>query len=85
MRFTSDSRTSPDRHGPGCGGPSVRILAARAGRPAGDIQLRLIAAGLSAALSEAARYWAEQDGASPLTALMDQVVTTFEPLLEGLG
>jgi len=40
-----------------------RVLAARSGRPTGDIQLRLVAAGLSAALSEAARYWAEQDGA----------------------
>ena len=55
------------------------------GRPADDIQVRLVAAGLSAALSEAARYWAEQGGAPPLTALMDQAVTTFEPLLEGLG
>lgn len=62
-----------------------RVLAARVGRPAGDIQVRLVAAGLSAALSEAARYWAEQGGAPPLTALMDQAVTTFEPLLEGLG
>jgi hypothetical protein len=35
--------------------------------------------------SEAARCWAEQDGAPPLAALMDQAVTTFEPLLEGLG
>jgi hypothetical protein len=33
-----------------------RVLAACTGRPAGDIQLRLVAAGLSAALSEASRY-----------------------------
>jgi hypothetical protein len=32
-----------------------------------------------------ARYWAGQDGAPPLTALMDQAVTTFELLLDGLG
>jgi hypothetical protein len=46
----------------------LRILAARCGRPADDLQLRLAAAALSAALSEANRYWAEQDGAPPLTA-----------------
>ena len=51
---------------------------------AGDFQLRLVAAALSAALSEAARCWAEQDGIPPLAALFDQAVTTCEPLLHGL-
>ena len=27
------------------------------------------------------RYWAEPDGAPPLTALLDRAVATFEPLL----
>ena len=62
-----------------------RVLAARSGRQAGDFQLRLVAAALSAALSEAARCWAEQDGTPPLAALFAQAVTTCEPLLDGLS
>ena len=70
------------RQDPGCG----RVVARQPGRfGTNGVGARLVAAGLSAALSEAARYWAEQDGAPPLTALMDQAVTTFEPLLDGLG
>jgi AcrR family transcriptional regulator len=60
-----------------------RILAARSSRPADDYQLRLASAALTAALTEAARYWAEHDG-TPLTTLMDQAITTLEPLLSAL-
>jgi AcrR family transcriptional regulator len=62
-----------------------RVLAGRSGHPAAGYQLRLVAAALSAALSEAARYWADQDGTRPLTTLMDEAVTTFEPLLRSLS
>jgi AcrR family transcriptional regulator len=61
-----------------------RILAAGSSRPADDYQLRLASAALSAALTEAARYWAEHDGTPPLSILMDQAVTTLEPLLRTL-
>jgi AcrR family transcriptional regulator len=61
-----------------------RVLAGRLGQPAHDYQVRLVAAALSAALSEAARYWAGHDGIVPLTTVMDEAVTTFEPLLRSL-
>jgi AcrR family transcriptional regulator len=62
----------------------ARALAVRTGRPVEDYQLRLTTAALSAAITEAARYWAEHDGAPRLTTLMDQAVTTLEPLLSTL-
>lgn len=62
-----------------------RLLAACSGRPADDYQLRVAAAALSAALTEAARYWAEHDGKHPLATLLDQAVTALEPVLSSLG
>jgi AcrR family transcriptional regulator len=62
----------------------ARALAVRTGRPVEDYQLRLTTAALSAAITEAARYWAEHDGTPRLTTLMDQAVTALEPLLRTL-
>ncbi len=61
-----------------------RLLATCSGRPAGDYQLRLAAAALSAALTEAACYWAEHDGKHSLATLLGQAVTTLEPILSSL-
>jgi AcrR family transcriptional regulator len=62
----------------------ARVLASRTGRSVQDYQLRLAAAVLTAALFEAARYWADRDGAEDLAELLDQAVTAVEPLLAAL-
>jgi AcrR family transcriptional regulator len=60
------------------------LLAARTGRPASDYQLALTAAALTAVLFTAARRWATEHGATPLATLLDQAITTIEPLLTAL-
>ncbi|WP_214325988.1 TetR/AcrR family transcriptional regulator [Nonomuraea sediminis] len=60
------------------------LLAARTGRPADDYQLELIAFVLAAVLFTASRRWVADQGATPLTALVDQALTTVEPLLATL-
>ena len=62
----------------------ARSLAARTGRSTEDYQLRLAAATAAAAQFEAARYWAEHDGAESLADLMSQALTAVEPLLQAL-
>lgn len=62
----------------------TRSLAARTGRSTDDYQLRLAAATASAAQFEAARYWAEHDGADSLADLINQALTAVEPLLLAL-
>ena len=60
------------------------LLADRTGRPAGDYQLSLTAAALVAVLFTAARRWATERGATPLATLLDQAITTIDPLLTAL-
>ena len=62
----------------------ARSLASRTGRSTEDYQVRLAAATAAAAQFEAARYWAEHDGADSLADLMDQALTAVEPLLQAL-
>jgi MftR C-terminal domain len=62
----------------------ARVIAARTSRSVQDYQLRLAAAALAAALFEAARYWADNDGADDLAQLVDQAVTAVGPLLAEL-
>jgi AcrR family transcriptional regulator len=60
------------------------LLADRTGRPVGDYQLALTAAALAAVLFTAARRWAAEHGATPLGTLLDQAITTLDPLLAAL-
>jgi hypothetical protein len=62
----------------------TRLLASRTGRPADDYQLELIAFVLAAVLFTASRRWVAEQGATPLAALVDQALTTIEPLLAAL-
>ena len=49
----------------------IRLFSARSGRPVGDYRLRVTAAAFTAAQLEAARCWADADGAASLGQLMD--------------
>ena len=60
------------------------MFSARSGRPAGDSQLRVTTAAFIAAQLEAARCWADADGAEPLSRLLDDAVTLIEPLIAAL-
>lgn len=60
------------------------LLADRTGRPADDYQLELIAFVLAAVLFTASRRWVADQGDTPLAALVDQALTTVEPLLATL-
>ena len=62
----------------------TRLLADRTGRPAGDYQLELIAFVLAGVLFTASRRWVAGQGTTPLAALVDQALTTIEPLLTAL-
>jgi AcrR family transcriptional regulator len=62
----------------------TRLLADRTGRPADDYQLELIAFVLAAVVFSASRRWVAEQGATSLTALTDQALTTIEPLLAAL-
>jgi AcrR family transcriptional regulator len=62
----------------------ARLLADRAGRTAGDYQVQLTAAAFMAVLLTASQRWAADRGAVPLRILVDQAVTTVEPLLAAL-
>jgi MftR C-terminal domain len=59
----------------------ARLLANRTGRPADDYQLELMAFVLAAVLFTASRRWVAEQGATPLAILVDQAITTIEPLL----
>ena len=59
----------------------TRLLASRTGRPGDDYQLELIAFVLAGVLFTASRRWVAEQGATPLASLVDQAVTTIEPLL----
>jgi AcrR family transcriptional regulator len=62
----------------------TRLLAGRTGRPADDYQLELVAFVLAAVLFTASRRWVAEDGATSFAALVDQALTTVEPLLTAL-
>jgi AcrR family transcriptional regulator len=62
----------------------TRLLAGRTGRPADDFQLELVAFVLAAVVFTASRRWVAEDGATPLAVLLDQALTTVEPLLTAL-
>jgi AcrR family transcriptional regulator len=62
----------------------ARLLASRTGRTAGDYQVQLTAAAFMAVLLTASQRWAADRGAVPLRTLVDQAVTTVEPLLAAL-
>jgi AcrR family transcriptional regulator len=62
----------------------ARLLADRTGRSAGDYQVQLTAAAFMAVLLTASQRWAADRGAVPLRTLVDQAVTTVEPLLAAL-
>ncbi|MEV0797672.1 TetR family transcriptional regulator [Kribbella sp. NPDC050281] len=60
------------------------LLAGRTGRPPDDYQLELVAFVLAGVLFTASRRWVADEGATPLAALVDQALTTVEPLLATL-
>jgi AcrR family transcriptional regulator len=60
------------------------LFSARSGRPVGDYKLRVTTAAFVAAQLEAARCWADADGADSLGRLMDDAVTLVEPLIAAL-
>lgn len=62
----------------------ARLLADRTGRTVDDYQLELVAFVLAGVLFTASRRWVAEQGATPLTVLVDQAVTTIEPLLVAL-
>ncbi len=62
----------------------ARLLADRTGRTAGDYQVQLTAAAVIAVLFTASRRWAADRGAVSLTTLVEQAVTSVEPLLAAL-
>ena len=62
----------------------IRLVSARSGRPVGDYRLRVTTAAFVAAQLEAARCWADADGAESLGQLMDDAVTLVEPLIAAL-
>ena len=62
----------------------TRLLASRTGRPADDYQVELIAFVLAGVLFTASRRWVADQGATALSALVDQALTTVEPLLATL-
>jgi AcrR family transcriptional regulator len=62
----------------------THLLADRTGRPADDYQLELVAFVLAAVMFSASRRWVAEPGATSLTALTDQALTTIEPLLAAL-
>ena len=62
----------------------TRLLANHTGRPADDYQLELVAYVLAGVVFTASRRWVAEQGATPLASLVDQALTTIEPLLAAL-
>lgn len=62
----------------------TRLLGDRADLPRNDYQLQLTAAALVAVLLTASQRWASEHGTTPLATLLDQAVTTIEPVLAAL-
>lgn len=57
-----------------------RALAERTGRDADDLEVRVYAMGLMAALLEAMIYWAERDYQDDLMDVVDRTLATFQNL-----
>jgi AcrR family transcriptional regulator len=55
-----------------------RMLADRTGRKADDLEVRIFATGLFAALQEAAVYWAEHGHQNDIRDLVDRTLDTFQ-------
>ncbi|HEX3492925.1 MAG TPA: TetR/AcrR family transcriptional regulator [Streptosporangiaceae bacterium] len=62
----------------------ARLLAGRTARPPDDYQIELVAFVLAGVLFTASRRWVADQGATPMTGLVDQALTTIEPLLTAL-
>ncbi len=62
----------------------ARLLADRTARAASDYEVQLTAAAAMAVLFTASRRWAAVQGTVPFSTLVDQAVTTVEPLLAAL-
>jgi AcrR family transcriptional regulator len=62
----------------------LRLFSARSGRPVDDYALRVTTAAFTAAQLEAARCWADADGAASLGRVLDDTVTLVEPLIAAL-
>jgi hypothetical protein len=62
----------------------IRLFSVRSGRSVEDYQLRVTTAAFTAAQLEAARCWADADGAESVGRLMDDAVTLVEPLIAAL-
>jgi hypothetical protein len=56
------------------------LLATRTSRPADDYQVELVAFALAGVLFTASRRWVAEQGATPIAVLVDQALTTIEPL-----
>ncbi|MFI6167046.1 hypothetical protein ACIBCN_09670 [Nocardia sp. NPDC051052] len=63
----------------------ARVLADRTSRPAEDYQVELAAAAVTAVMFTAARRWAANGGATPISVLTDQAITAIEPTLTALA
>ncbi|GHH40626.1 TetR family transcriptional regulator [Streptomyces candidus] len=59
-----------------------RVVAERTGRDAGELEVRIFATGLLAAVLETTLYWAERGQRDDLVGLVDRMLRTFEG---GLG
>ncbi|WP_433545973.1 TetR family transcriptional regulator [Streptomyces sp. CA-294286] len=59
-----------------------RVVAERTGRDAGELEVRIFATGLLAAVLETTLYWAERGQRDDLVELVDRMLRTFEG---GLG
>jgi AcrR family transcriptional regulator len=62
----------------------ARLVAARTGQAADNYQLRLTVSALVAVQSEAAQTWARRGGRDSLFGLINDAITTIEPLLVAL-
>ena len=62
----------------------ARLLAERTARTPDDYEVQLTAAAVMAVLFTASRRWAAGQGSVPFKTLVDQAVTTVEPLLARL-
>ncbi|MFJ2745051.1 TetR/AcrR family transcriptional regulator [Streptomyces sp. NPDC087440] len=55
-----------------------RVIAERTGRDAGELEVRIFATGLLAAVLETTLYWAERGQRDDLVGLIDRMLRTFE-------
>jgi AcrR family transcriptional regulator len=75
-RYAGEERRSMDLF--------AQLIADRTGRSSTDYQVALAAAALVAVLFTASRHWAADHTTTPIGSLMDEAVTTIEPVLRSL-